>query len=70
MSDDQPKAGKKLSWWHMLVSVCSALIGVQSDKNLNSDFTSGRLWPFILLGLMVVIVFIMVLVLVVKVVVG
>ena len=66
MSDDQTKTIKKLSWWHMLLSVCSAFIGIQSDKNLTSDFTSGRLWPFILLGLMVVIIFISVLVLVVK----
>jgi hypothetical protein len=57
---------KKLTWLQMLMSVCSAFIGVQSDKNLTSDFTSGRLWPFIILGLFVVVTFILVLVLIVK----
>ncbi len=66
MSDVSSKNKKKLSWSHMLLSVCSAFFGVQSDKNRSADFTSGRIWPFIVVGLFVVVVFILVLVAVVK----
>ena len=50
----------------MFLSVCSALLGVQSDKNLSTDFSSGRIWPFIVIGLMVVMVFVLSLILVIK----
>lgn len=60
------KSLKKLSWLHMLWSVCSAFLGVQSDKNLTTDFTHGRIWPFLLVGIFAVVVFILTLVFVVK----
>ena len=66
MSDESSNNNKKLSWAHMLLSVCSAFFGVQSDKNRSTDFTSGRLWPFIVMGFLVIFVFIFVLVIVVK----
>ncbi|EPJ43159.1 MAG: hypothetical protein OFPI_44160 [Osedax symbiont Rs2] len=68
MSDESSNSNKKLSWLHMLLSVCSAFFGVQSDKNRSADFTSGRLWPFIVMGFVVVVAFIFVLVIAVKIV--
>ncbi|MCJ8341146.1 MAG: DUF2970 domain-containing protein [Pseudomonadales bacterium] len=66
MSDEGSNSNKKLSWSHMLLSVCSAFFGVQSDKNRSADFTSGRLWPFIVMGIFVAVIFIFVIVIVVK----
>ncbi len=66
MSSEKQQQQKNLSWGRMLLSVCSALLGVQSDKNLSTDFSSGRIWPFIVIGLMVVITFVLGLVLVIK----
>lgn len=66
MLKDNDKDLKELTWLQMLMSVCSAFFGVQSDKNLTADFTKGRIWPFVAAGFFVVIVFILTLVLVVK----
>jgi len=64
--EEQPKAIQKLSWPKMFLSVCSAFLGVQSDKNLASDFSSGRIWPYLIIGLVVVTIFILSLIVVVK----
>ena len=66
MLKESEKDLKQLSWLQMLMSVCSAFFGVQSDKNLTADFTKGKIWPFVVAGVFVVIVFILTLVLVVK----
>ncbi|EPJ46338.1 MAG: hypothetical protein OFPII_21530 [Osedax symbiont Rs1] len=66
MSSEEPLQQKNPSWGRMFLSVCSALLGVQSDKNLSTDFSSGRIWPFIVIGLMVVMVFVLSLILVIK----
>jgi hypothetical protein len=46
------------SFWQMLLSVLAAMIGVQSEQNHERDFTKGRLWPYVFLGLITLIVFI------------
>ena len=66
MHKETDKNLKDLSWLQMLMSVCSAFFGVQSDKNLMTDFSKGKVWPFVAAGIFVVIVFILTLVLVVK----
>lgn len=64
--EEKDKTKQKLSWAHIFLSVCSAFFGVQSDKNLASDFTSGRFWPYLIIGLVVVGIFILSLIFVVK----
>ncbi|SIS43411.1 DUF2970 domain-containing protein [Neptunomonas antarctica] len=49
---------RRPSLWQMLLSVLAAMIGVQSEKNHERDFSKGRLWPFVFLGLITLIVFI------------
>lgn len=44
--------------WQMILSIIAAIFGVQSEQNRERDFTKGSLWPFILLGIIALIVFI------------
>lgn len=52
MSDQHP------TLWQMILSVIAAMFGVQSEQNRERDFTKGSLWPYILLGIITLIVFI------------
>ncbi|MGY8869016.1 MAG: DUF2970 domain-containing protein [Pseudomonadales bacterium] len=52
MSDQHP------TLWQMILSVIAAMFGVQSERNRERDFTKGSLWPYILLGIITLIVFI------------
>ncbi|MGY5450774.1 DUF2970 domain-containing protein [Agarivorans sp. MS3-6] len=51
----------------LLKSVLGALLGVQSDKQRQHDFTHGKAWKFILLGIVMVIVFVLSIIALVKV---
>ncbi len=57
---------KKTSFKQTLLSVASAFIGVQSDKNRQRDFTKGKLSHFIIAGVLSVILFITILIAVVS----
>ena len=52
--------------WHVLVSAFAAAFGVQSKNNLERDFNSNSIWPFIIAGLIFTLVFIAVVATVVK----
>ena len=65
-TEEKAAPQKKLRWTQILLSVCGAFLGVQSAKNLRTDFHSDRLWPYIIIALVVVSAFILLLVLVVK----
>lgn len=50
-----------MSFWQVIKAVLAALIGVQSDKNRAVDFQSKSPLPFILVGVVIVLIFIVVL---------
>ncbi|VAW91330.1 hypothetical protein MNBD_GAMMA21-333 [hydrothermal vent metagenome] len=59
---------KEPSLWDVTKSVLSAFLGVQSRKNYERDFTYGKPWQYILIGLIGVGVFIGVVITVVSIV--
>ncbi len=59
---------KEPSLWDVTKSVLSAFLGVQSRKNYERDFTHGKPWQYILIGLIGVGVFIGVVITVVSIV--
>ena len=65
MSGDE-KQENKPNLITVFLSICSAFLGVQSDKNLISDFSSNSVWPFIIVALIFVLAFILLLVFIVK----
>ena len=56
MTDTNEK--KEPGLWDVTKSVMSAFLGVQSRKNYERDFTYGKPWQYILIGLVGVGVFI------------
>jgi len=54
--------------WDVAKSVLAALLGVQSRKNYERDFTHGKPWQYIIIGLIGVGIFIAIVVTVVRVV--
>jgi len=65
MSGDE-KQQNKPNLITVFLSICSAFLGVQSDKNRISDFSSNSVWPFIIVALLFVFAFILLLVFIVK----
>ena len=55
MSDDKPTRVTLLS---ITQSVCAAAFGVQSEANRRRDFGSGKVWHFVVAGMVFVVVFI------------
>ena len=54
--------------WDVTKSVLAALLGVQSRKNYERDFTHGKPWQYIVIGLVGVALFITIVVTVVRIV--
>jgi len=54
------------NWFQIIRSVLASMIGVQSDKNRQQDFTTGRPAPFIIAGIVAVFLFIVLLVFIVS----
>ena len=52
------KDKKTPSLWDVSKSVLAAFLGVQSRKNYERDFTYGKPWQYILIGLVGVGIFI------------
>lgn len=49
-------------------SVLWAMLGVQKRKNYERDFTKGKPWQYVVVGLVAVTIFILIIVMVVKIV--
>ncbi|MFD2177000.1 DUF2970 domain-containing protein [Veronia pacifica] len=49
---------EKASWWDIVKSVLAALLGVQSDKNRERDFSQSSMWPYIIIGFIAVALFV------------
>lgn len=61
---------KGLSWWQIIGSTLAAVIGVQSRKNKERDFTQGDIKKFIIAGIGFTICFLLGLIMLVNVVVA
>lgn len=53
-------------WFRLVQSVSASMLGVQSQKNYEQDFTEKSVVPFIVTGVVLVILFILSLVLLVN----
>jgi hypothetical protein len=49
-------------------SVLSAMLGVRNAKDAEEDFAQQKIWPFVVVGIVFVVLFVLTLVVVVKVV--
>jgi len=63
-SDDKMRSGT--GFWNVVQSVAAAMIGVQSSKNKERDFTHGKPVHFIVGGVLGTLLFILVVWLLVK----
>ncbi len=57
-ANDTDKHPKKPRVSKLLISLLAGLVGVQSDKNRISDFSSGSIWPFIIGGVLFTVLFV------------
>lgn len=57
-AQETEKQPEKTSLRKLLLSLLAGLVGVQSDKNRVSDFSSGSIWPFIIGGVLFTVVFV------------
>jgi Protein of unknown function (DUF2970) len=64
MNEPTPKPAPSL--WQVTKSVFAAFLGVQSSKNYQRDFSHGKPWQYIIIGLVGVLLFVMTIVGVVK----
>jgi len=63
MSEENQKAPSLLD---VMRSVLWAMLGVQKSKNYERDFSQGKPWQYVVVGLFGVAIFIFILVMVVK----
>lgn len=56
---NEPIEKKAPSLWQVTKSVFAAFLGVQSNKNYQRDFTHGKPWQYIVIGLVGVVLFIL-----------
>ena len=61
---------KKTNLWQVILSVLAAMVGIQSSKNRERDFTSGNPIAFFIGGIVFTVLFVLTLVMVVRLVVG
>lgn len=52
---------QKPTLWQMIKSVLAAMLGVQSAKAQQRDFTHGKPWMYVVLGLIAVTLFVLIL---------
>jgi len=64
MSDNNDK--ENVTFLQVISSVGAAMFGVQTDKNRQRDFKKGKLWHYVVGGLLFAVVFIAILVVIVK----
>ncbi len=64
----EPTNKREPTLWDVTKSVLAALLGVQSRKNYERDFTHGKPWQYIVVGLVGVAIFITIVVTVVRIV--
>jgi len=58
-NDDDDGRGQPLSFLELLQSVAAAMLGVQSDKARQRDFSRGKPLHFVIIGLAATLVFVL-----------
>lgn len=66
MGNDNNKNTESVSFLQVFSSVLAAMFGVQTEKNRERDFNQGKLWHYVLGGLIFAAIFIAILVSVVQ----
>lgn len=56
---DKPEPNQPLSFLELLQSVAAAMLGVQSDKARQRDFSRGKPLHFVIIGLAATLVFVL-----------
>ena len=51
------KEPKEVTHWSVLMSALAGLLGIQSRKNHERDFASGKFWHFFIAGALVTLLF-------------
>jgi hypothetical protein len=51
-------SAKKASLWQVFKSVCASMIGVQSEQNRRTDFEQTSFVPYLVVGVLFVVVFV------------
>lgn len=59
MPERKPEGEAKPSLGRIFASVLASMFGVQSSSNRERDFTQGRPWVYVVVGLAVTVAFIM-----------
>ena len=54
MNDHSPP-----TFWQMCISVLAAMFGVQSEKSRARDFTQGNPLPYIVIGVVFIVLFVL-----------
>ena len=52
-------ASSKPRWWTLVTSLVAAAFGVQSQEQLESDFSRRSPWPFVIGGLLGTLLFVL-----------
>lgn len=66
-SDEQPsQQHQKPSFISMVISVIAAMFGVQTEQNRQRDFSQGNPLPYILIGVVFIILFVVALITIVS----
>ncbi len=60
------KFNENLSWWQVIKGVMASMLGVQSDKNRQQDFSQSSFIPFAVVGVGCVLLLILILLLIVN----
>lgn len=66
MNDENNKNNDDVTFLQVISSVAAAMFGVQSDKNRQRDFKKGKLWHYVLGGILFTAIFITILVIIVQ----
>lgn len=66
MNSSRPPEQRSVSLLKVFTSVLASMFGVQSSRTHERDFTKGRPWVYVLVGLVVTIAFVVTVWLVVK----
>ncbi len=56
----------KPSLWQVFRAVSASMFGVQSAKNYQADFATGSVMPFVIVGIICVVIFVLSLVMLVN----
>lgn len=57
--DDVTQTPKKPSFWQVIKAVSASMLGVQSQKNYQNDFSSHSAIPYLIVGVVFVGIFIL-----------